>query len=128
MITAELANGYNRDVFAFPGKTTDAKSAGCNTLIKSNKAVLLTETHELAESLGWAQPVSKKISTQKELFVHLNAEEKAIVEILQEKQPVHIDELNLRCGISTSSMASAILNLELQNLVQALPGKMYKLT
>lgn len=128
MITAELANGYNRDVFAYPGKITDAKSAGCNALIKCNKAVLLTETHELAESLGWATPVSKKISPQKELFVHLNAEEKAIVEILQEKQPVHIDELNLRCGISTSSMASALLNLELQNLVQALPGKMYKLT
>ena len=128
MITAELANGYNRDVFAYPGKTTDAKSAGCNALIKNNKAVLLTETHELAESLGWDEPVSKKIPAQKELFVHLNAEEKTIVEFLQQKQPAHIDELNLRCGISTSSMAAAILNLELQNIVQALPGKMYKLT
>ncbi|HUP14290.1 MAG TPA: DNA-processing protein DprA [Niastella sp.] len=128
MITAELANGYNRDVFAFPGKTTDAKSAGCNALIKSNKAVLLTETHELAESLGWDPPVSKNISPQKELFVSLNSAEKAIVELLQEKQPAHIDELNIRCGVSTSSLAAAILNLELQNIVHALPGKMYKLT
>jgi DNA processing protein len=128
MITAELANGYNRDVFAFPGKTTDAKSAGCNALIKNHKAVLLTETHELAESLGWAPPVIKNISPQKELFVNLKTEEKAIVEMLQEKQPVHIDELNIRCGFNASSMAAAILSLELQNIVQALPGKMYKLT
>jgi DNA processing protein len=127
MITAELANGYNRDVFAFPGKVTDAKSAGCNTLIKRNKAVLLTETQELADMLGWNMPAPKKSKLQKELFVTLNAEEKSIVDILSEKQPVHIDELNLRCGLPTSSMAAAILNLELQNIVQALPGKMYQL-
>jgi DNA processing protein len=127
MITAELANGYNRDVFAFPGKVTDAKSAGCNTLIKNNKAVLLTETQELAEMLGWSLPASKNIQPQKELFIHLNTEEKTIVDILSEKPSVHIDELNLRCGFSTSSIAAAILNLELQNIVQALPGKMYQL-
>ena len=127
MITAELANGYNRDVFAFPGKITDAKSAGCNALIKNNKAVLLTEPQELAEMLGWSTPAAKNIQPQKELFVNLNKEEKAIVDILSEKQSVHIDELNLRCGLPTSSMAAAILNLELQNIVQALPGKMYQL-
>lgn len=127
MITAELANGYNHDVFAFPGKVTDAKSAGCNALIKNNKAVLLTEAQELAEILGWSQPVPKNIPPQKELFINLNKEEKTIVDILTEKQPVHIDELNLRCGVSASLMAAAILNLELQNIVQALPGKMYQL-
>jgi DNA processing protein len=127
MITAELANGYNRDVFAFPGKVTDAKSAGCNALIKNNKAVLLTETQEMADSLGWSRPVKKNIQPQKELFVTLNAEEKTIVDILSEKQPMHIDELNLRCCFSTSSVAAAILNLELQNIVQVLPGKMYQL-
>jgi DNA processing protein len=72
-------------------------------------------------------PVPKNIQPQKELFVHLNDEEKTIVEILSEKQPVHIDELNLRCGLSTSTMAAAILNLELQNIVRVLPGKMYQL-
>lgn len=127
MITAELANGYNRDVFAYPGKITDAKSAGCNTLIKNNKAILLTNTHELAESLGWEQKVSKNIQPQKELFVNLNAAEKTIVDILGQKQLVHIDELNMRSGLSNSSIAAAILNLELQNIVQALPGKMYQL-
>lgn len=127
MITADLANGYNRDVFAFPGKVTDAKSAGCNALIKNNKAVLLTEGQELAEMLGWSMPVPKNPQPQKELFINLNDEEKTIVEILSEKQSVHIDELNLRCGLSTSTMAAAILNLELQNIVQVLPGKIYQL-
>ncbi|THU40881.1 DNA-protecting protein DprA [Niastella caeni] len=127
MITADLANGYNRDVFAFPGKVTDAKSAGCNALIKNNKAILLTQAQELAEMLGWSMPATKNNQPQKELFVNLNAEEKTIVDILTEKQSVHIDELNLRCGLSTSSMAAAILNLELQNIVLALPGKMYQL-
>jgi DNA processing protein len=127
MITADLANGYNRDVFAFPGKTTDAKSAGCNYLIKNNKAMLLTEAQELAEIMGWNPPEKKNTRPQKELFIELNPHEKLIVDILGEKPLVHIDELNLRSGLSSSSMAAAILNLELQNVVQALPGKMYQL-
>lgn len=127
MITADLAYGYNRDVFAFPGKTTDAKSAGCNYLVKNNKAILLTEAQELTEIMGWCAPAKKIAHKQKELFIELNADEKAIVDILNEKPLVHIDEINLRSGLSNSSMAAAILNLELQNVVLALPGKMYQL-
>jgi DNA processing protein len=129
MITADLANGYNRDVFAFPGKTTDSKSAGCNHLIKNNKAVLLTEAQELTEIMGWSAPATQSAvrGPQKELFVELNAEEKAIVAILGEKSSVHIDELNIRSGLSSSTMAATLLNLELQNIVQTLPGKMYQL-
>ena len=55
MITAELANGYNKDVFAFPGRTTDTKSAGCNHLIKNNKAILLTGAQDIIDMLGWAE-------------------------------------------------------------------------
>lgn len=60
MITAELANGYNKDVFAFPGRTSDTKSAGCNYLIKNNKAVLLTDAQELIEMMGWESQRSKR--------------------------------------------------------------------
>jgi DNA processing protein len=127
MITAALANGYNRDVFAFPGRVTDAKSAGCNALIKNNNAILLTDPQEMAEILGWRQPERKNFQPQKDLFVHLNAEEKTLVDLLSEKEPLHFDELNIRCGLSTSTLAKAVLNLELQNIVQALPGKMYQL-
>ncbi|MEJ7682267.1 MAG: DNA-processing protein DprA [Segetibacter sp.] len=70
MITAELANGYNRDVFAFPGKVTDSKSAGCNHLIKNNKAILLTDAAHLIEMLGWNTKKAKP-KKQKELFISL---------------------------------------------------------
>ena len=63
---------------------------------------------------------------QKELFIELNDDEKAIVNLLQEKD-VSIDELVLRSGCSSSSIAAAILNLELKNVIQSLPGKMYRL-
>ncbi len=126
MITAELANNYNRDVFALPGKTTDAKSAGCNYLIKSNKAILLTDGAQLAEELGW-QTVPAKKKVQRELFVQLSDDEQTIVDKLKEKDTVHIDELYLQSGLSSSAIAAAILGLELQNIVISLPGKMYKL-
>ncbi|MEP6684979.1 MAG: DNA-processing protein DprA [Parafilimonas sp.] len=126
MITAELANNYNRDVFALPGKITDSKSAGCNYLIQNNKAVLFTDAKELMESLGWQ---SKKINKkqQKELFIELSDDEKIVINILTEKDTTHIDEINIRSNLSSSSIAAAILNLELQNVVTGLPGKMYKI-
>jgi DNA processing protein len=130
MITAELANNYNKDVFAFPGKVTDAKSGGCNYLIKNNKAVLLTDAQELIELMGWEERTgSQKLGarSQKQLFIELSKEEKIIVEILKEKETVHIDEINLRSGLSSSAVAAAILNLELQNAVFCQPGKRYSL-
>lgn len=127
MVTAELANGYNKDVFAFPGKITDSKSAGCNYLIKSNKAMLLTDAQELIEMMGWEERKKSKLKSQKEIFIELSKDEKIIIEILKEKDSAHIDEVNLRSGLSSSAIAAAILNLELQNIVLGLPGKMYRL-
>lgn len=128
MITAELANSYNRDVFAFPGKITDAKSSGCNQLIKNNKAVLLTDTSELIELMNWQEtPAGTKHKKQKEIFIELSAEEKIILGILKEKDPAHIDEINIRSGLSNSATAAAILNLELQNVIVSLPGKLYRI-
>ena len=119
MITAELANNYNRDVFALPGRTIDSKSAGCNYLIQNNKAILFTDAKELLESLGWQ---SKKINKkqQKELFIELSDDEKIIINILKEKETTHIDEINIRSNLSSSSVAAAILNLELQNVISGL--------
>lgn len=129
MITAELANGYNKDVFAFPGKVTDSKSAGCNYLIKNNKAMLLTDAEELLQVMGWKEkaesPGARK--RQKELFIELTPDEKIIIAILNEKGIVNIDEINLRSGLSSSAVAAAVLSLELQNLILSLPGKLYQL-
>ncbi|MBS1599546.1 MAG: DNA-protecting protein DprA [Bacteroidetes bacterium] len=130
MITAELANGYNKDVFAFPGKTTDQRSIGCNHLIKTNKAALLTDAVQLSESLGWtirSHPLSGARVLQKELFIELTESELKIVDMLKEKQTMHIDELNIKSNINASAVAAAILNLELQGIISLLPGKMYML-
>ena len=126
LITAKLADGYNRDVFAIPGKITDKASAGCNHLIKHNKAILLTNADELLDIMGWKEKKLKP-KKQRELFVELTPEEQIIISSLQQKEAVHIDEINLGSGLSSSAVAAAILNLELQGIVQSQPGKMYKL-
>ena len=126
LITAKLADGYNRDVFAVPGRTTDKTSGGCNHLIKYNKAILLTDADELLDVMGWKEKKTKP-KKQRELFVELTADEQKIVQLLQTSAALHIDEINTTSGLSSSAAAAAILNLELQGILQSQPGKMYKL-
>ena len=128
IITAELANGYNRDVFAIPGRINDNRSQGCNDLIKSNKAALITEAADLLEILHWTQKKKPVPKVQRELFIELEPDEKIIVDILQQQETIHIDELYLKSGLSTSATASALLMLEMNQLIQSLPGKIYKLS
>lgn len=126
LITAELANSYNKDVFAIPGRTADAKSEGCNYLVQQNKASLVTSAADLVQLMNWKiQP--KKMHTQKQLFIELTADEKKLVQLLQVKKAVHIDQLFSEAGISSSSMAAALLNLEMQGVISSLPGKMYRI-
>lgn len=127
MITAKLADSYNRDVFAVPGRATDKMSSGCNQLIKLNKAILLTDANDLLEVMGWKEKKKQNTKKQRELFVELTPDEQQLIALLQEKETVHIDEINLKSGLSSSAIAAAILNLELQNIITSLPGKMYKL-
>jgi DNA processing protein len=127
MITAKLADGYNRDVFALPGRTTDRKSRGCNYLIQHNKAYMLTCCDDLIQVLGWNQDLHVKPKSQRELFIELTADEKQVVHLLQEKENLHIDDINLGSGLSSSAAAAAVLNLELQGVIVSLPGKRYKL-
>jgi len=127
MITADLANGYNKDVFAFPGKIIDNKSCGCNELIRTNKAMLITNAAELIESMGWSgkQADEKKSVRQRELFVQLTENEKKIVDLLIEKRTAHVDEIKLGIKMSNSAAAAAILSLEMQGLICAKPGSVY---
>lgn len=127
MITAELANSYNKDVFAIPGKITDTKSAGCNYLIRSNKALLLTDPSEILQLMGWEDAKKKTKKPQREIFIELSKDEKTVIELLKEKETMAIDEINFRSGLSSSAVAAAMLNLELQNVVLSLPGKLYRI-
>jgi DNA processing protein len=127
LITAELGNGYNKDVFAIPGRTNDSKSEGCNYLIKNNKAALINSADDFLEMMNWkqtAKPASKK---QRELFIELTPDEKIVVDILQHRESIQIDELYFKSGLSSSAVAAALLMLEMQNVIVSLPGKVYKL-
>ncbi len=127
LITAELGNGYNKDVFAIPGRTTDTKNEGCNYLIKNNKAGLITSANDLLENMGWKEHKKPSPKKQRELFIELTDDEKIIITILQQKEQIHIDELYIKTGLSSSAMASALLTLEMQSVVNSFPGKIYKL-
>jgi len=127
LITAELANGYNKDVFAFPGRVGDSKSEGCNYLIKSNKAGLIINANDLLENMGWKQDKKPAAKKQRELFIELTADEKIVIDILQLQENVHIDELHYKSKLSSSAVAQALLMLEMQGVISSLPGKLYKI-
>lgn len=127
LITAELGNGYNKDVFAIPGRTNDAKSEGCNYLIKNNKAALINSADDLLEMMNWRPASRSSVKKQRELFIELSPDEKIVVDILQQQDNIKIDELYFKSGLSSSAVASALLMLEMQNIVLSLPGKVYKL-
>ncbi len=131
LITAEIANSYNRDVFAFPGRVGDDYSEGCNFLIRHNKAALLTCAADLAYSLGWEKPDNAAaVPAIEQLFLPLNftPEEQLIFEILsKQKDPVAIDDLTIRTNLPTSRLAMNLLNMEMQGFIRSLPGKVYTL-
>lgn len=129
LITAEIANSYNRDVFAFPGKITDEYSQGCLKLIKNHKANLVTNTKDIIEFMNWDSDGNKirKETIQPQLFVDLNVHEKAIFDILKGKEKIHIDTLIMQLQLPQSNLSSVLLQLEMKGLISALPGKMYKI-
>jgi DNA processing protein len=123
MITADLAFNYNKEVFAVPGRLNDAKSNGCLQLIQQNKAAVYTDAAYLLESMGWTS-TKKQVKKQLEIFALLSPEEQTVVNILASKAQFTIDELCATTHLSSSKMAGILLSLELQNVVQIIPGKM----
>jgi DNA processing protein len=128
LITAEIANSYNKDVFAFPGSVGVTYSAGCNNLIKTNRAHLLTSIKDLEYIMNWdaAKSTARKKVTPFSLD-GFSGEEKIILTLLLEKSPVMIDELSWKSNLPISQLASVLLGLEFNGVVKSLPGKMYAL-
>jgi DNA processing protein len=128
LITAEIANSYNKDVFAFPGNIGQSTSEGCNNLIKANKAFLITSVKDLEYLMNWdpsGEPATRQDIADLEKFEP--AEQLVIKTLLGNKNQLMIDELSWRTGINVSQLASILLNLEFQGLIHPLPGKIYKL-
>ncbi|HET8573877.1 MAG TPA: DNA-processing protein DprA [Edaphocola sp.] len=128
MITAKLACSYNREVAAFPGRSIDSHSTGCNYLIKTNIARMITHAGDLMEMMNWQPKKEQQRIAQRKLFKSLNPEERKVVDCLDTEKEAHIDELSLKTGLSDSKMAAVLLSLELEEIVRSLPGKRYRLT
>ncbi len=128
LITANIANTYNRDVFAVPGRTSDLYSQGCNFLIKSLKAHLAENAGDVEYVMGWEMnnKKSKKLN-QQQLFVELNEQEKIITQLLKANETCSFDLLVQKSGLGFSKTSSLLLNLEFKGVVASLPGKMFKL-
>lgn len=124
LITAEIANSYNREVFAVPGSPKNIKSSGCNHLIKTQKAILLENIEDIVRELNWDLQ-EKKISKSIQNTALLTAEEKALLAVLK-TDGMHVDCIVEQLGWNTSMVAQTLLKLELVELIAALPGKRYK--
>jgi DNA processing protein len=124
LITAELANQYNRDVLAVPGNIGEKYSAGCNYLLKSHKANVIEGIKDLVKLLNWDVTIEK--SNQRELFVELSEDEKKVVDMIRENKEMGIDQLMSNSGFSSSMLAMTLLELEMKNCITSLPGKRYQ--
>lgn len=125
LITANLANDYNRDVFAVPGRVTDKYSQGCNDLIKTQKANVLTSAADVIYILNWnidnnAKPV------QKQLFVELESDEQKIYDFLLKNGKELLDIIALQCDFPIYKISGLLLNMELKGVIRPLPGKLFE--
>ncbi|MBL7920792.1 MAG: DNA-protecting protein DprA [Bacteroidia bacterium] len=128
LITATIANSYNKDVFAFPGRAGDVLAEGCNGLIKQNRAVLIENTADLLYAMQWNEE-EKKVNKTKQvpLLLNLSEEEKKIIDVFTKKSSLHVDEICQNTEFTVSKISALLLQLEFSNVIKSRPGKMYEL-
>ena len=128
LITAEIANGYNREVFAVPGNVGLKYSEGCNKLIRDHKATIITGAADLEHFMNWDVADNSIFTQELTNYSHLDGEAKILVDYLKENDGMQLDELSWKSQIPLARLASLLLNLEFEGIVKSLPGKKYKLT
>lgn len=126
VITADIAQSYNRDVFAVPGRTTDEFSDGCHLLIRRNVAALARSADDIKYSMAW-ESTAKKNKNNFLLLESYPPDEKKILSIIIEKGRAPVDDIVLIAGLGASKTASILLKLEFEGVIAGLPGKMYEL-
>ncbi len=128
LITAEIANGYHRDVCAFPGNVNQEFSMGCNYLIKTNRAHLITCTKDLEYLMDWAIAEQAAQPRQLQLAVSLGAQAQRVYDAIRDAGQIAIDELSTKLQYPQNKLAITLLELELDGIIAVLPGKVYRLT
>lgn len=127
IITAEIANSYSRDVFVYPGRVNDEYSAGCNYMIKANKAALIENAGDLKYHMGWQDMGKTKKAKQITLFREFNPDEESMVQFIRTHETASIDYICNNLNMPMSKIIAILLNLEMEGIVKALPGKQYRL-
>lgn len=131
LITCEISQAYNRDVFAFPGRIGDAYSEGCNNLIRSNGAMLITSASDFVKNMGWQDDAklmrAKQQGIERSLFPDLSPEEQSIVDVLSRNNDLQINMISVQSGIDISRLAALLFTLEMKGLIRTLAGGMYHL-
>jgi DNA processing protein len=125
LITADIAGSYNRDVFAVPGRPDDQWSAGCNSLIKSNKAALTGSAEDIEYFLNW-EPEKSKPPVQRSLFSELDDNEKKIYELITRDGELNIDTICRSLDMPVYRLSSLLLQMEFKGLVRCYPGNLYR--
>jgi DNA processing protein len=129
LITAIMANDYNRDVFAVPGRTSDRYSQGCNDLIKTQRANMMTSAADLVYILNWeivSENRNDKLAIQKQLFVSLDNDEQKVYDYLQKNGKQLLDVIALECDFPIFRITPLLLNMELKGVIRPLPGKLFE--
>jgi len=126
LITADLANSYFREVFAFPGRATDGCSEGCNFLIKTHRAALITGIDDLVYQLGWESIVIAKEKNPAESSPDPDSSSQKVLAVLKDAI-LTIDEIIDKTGLPQSKLAMVLLELEIKGNILTSPGKCYQL-
>ncbi len=126
LITAEIANSYNREVFAVPGNLKEIRSEGCNYLIRANKANLLQTTDDIRYILGWNKKTNSK-TVQQKIFIDLDPNELKVYKTIEKEKICGIDEISILCELPQMEVSCILLNLELNGVIKCLPGKVYRI-
>ena len=127
LITADIANSYNRDVFAVPGRIGDMYSEGCNYLIRTNRASLIQQAVDVEYLMGWRMEKDKPCIQQRKIFLEMSPDEEKIIGLINEKGALGIDEISGKSEIPMGKVSAALLNLEFEGIIKCLPGKIYTL-
>ncbi len=129
MITAKLARGYDREVFAVPGKIHDAKSKGCMWLIKNQIATLYHDPIQLLQDMRWPEIVNEQNVHQNiQAQIVLDPIQQSIFLLIQSQGPIHKDAIASEIGIENGVLASHLLQLELNGHIHLQAGNLYSCT
>lgn len=126
LITAAIAAGYHREVFAVPGRLTDTYSRGTNTLIATQRAQMVRDADDIADYMGWPRRQAGLSDSQTSLLPQLSSDEQRLYGLLKQGRQLSIDELVGLSGFPMPRVASILFNLEMQKVVRVLPGHLYE--